>query len=129
MSVVWQHFEKVTNENGRTIGALCKLCSNPRQHSVSTSGLKSHLKTAHSLDVQLGKSSTENLNSSQTQITTFFPVVEANTLNAVLARLCAKDGLSFFTLANSEDLRRGIARLNLGAIPASPNTIRKLVLE
>ena len=53
----------------------------------------------------------------QNKITNFLKRV--NTLEEVISRLAAKDGLSFRQIANSDDIRKGLQARGFKNVPAS----------
>ena len=102
-SDVWDHFEKIF-EGSKIVRAKCNYCGKVLQYSVS--GQKSHVKRLHP-NVNYKSTPSNNLpppaiNQPQPKITNFFPVVNHDTLSAYLARLAAKVGLPFKTIASDK---------------------------
>ena len=123
MSNVWLYFSK---EGGR---AICERCK--KSLSTNTTGLRSHLRTQHGIlcNLQSERSSKES-SIRQPQITNFLvKKLETDSIESVVSKLCAKDGMSFSMVANSEILHKAIPKLGFGDLPTSSNTIRNLVLS
>ncbi|VVC94716.1 unnamed protein product [Leptidea sinapis] len=59
-SLVWRFFERITNQNGRCISVVCKLCDNRHKFFGNTTNLRSHLTRKHPLQWEL-LSTNENL--------------------------------------------------------------------
>ena len=93
---------------------------------ANTTGLSSHALSQHQIDVNKAPEPSSN---DQLLITSFFETIKHDTLHALCARLCAKDGLPFFTVANSDDIKRWINKDNLGKTPESHHTVQKHVLQ
>lgn len=131
---VWHHYNKTKD------GGVCKLCSRQiKAAGGSTSGLHSHLKSQHDINLlKRGKSiplsgiSGKRNNQPYKEISTitsyFKPTVD-DSFPAVISRLIALDGLPFHKFCTSEDLRKLLTVKGYRDIPKSPNTIRKIVLE
>lgn len=130
MSDVWNYFEKIreNGDKGKIVQAKCKKCK--KVLSYSTSGQKNHLKS-HEIDLdQISSNADQHLqstSSSQSKITTFFPTVKLDTLNAFLARLAARRGIPFSTLASEEMTM--LLKSNFNGVPTSAKTITKYVLQ
>lgn len=127
---VWHHF--LTEKSGQL--AKCKKCSKEiKCVGGSTSGLHTHLKTIHGINLKR-KCDTSNAEEPSTSkqpklITSYFKSNKNEELSKVLARMTARDGLSFNTLINSYDIRQGLSARGFENIPKSSNTIRNMVLE
>jgi len=52
-----------------------------------------------------------------------------HTLQAVIARMTAREGLPFRVFVTSSDLCKALAALGFGNIPASANGVRFMVME
>lgn len=124
-SAVWKFFDQVKDGKKVTHG-ICHNCK--KKLSSNTFGLKSHLKTAHQIDVDSSSSTTLTQNV-ESQITEFFPSIQHDSFNATLASLVVEDSISFFAISKSKTLSRLIAKCGLGNVPRSPNTVRTHVFE
>ena len=106
--------------------------------------LNSHLLSKHKLKVtsqlQIPSLSTRASNSKELEgalqnkkpnITNYFSTTskEEENLSEVLARMAAKDGISFSTNCNSIDIRAGLVARGYKNVPKSRHTIRKMVLD
>ena len=112
MSSVWAYFEP-EKSGRRIVKAKFKQCNKPLHYG--TNGMKAHLAT-HGIEVSLGqKASSED--TSQRPVTDFFHHQEKDSLNGLLARLCAKDGLPFSVIANSKDISEMINSKGIGKCP------------
>lgn len=124
---VWQ-------KNGKS--GQCKTCKKEIQTAGgSTSGLHTHLKTAHKInlikrkneeEVAQGSKSISPPREASSSIKPFF-VSTDETLPAVLARMTAKDGLPFRVICVSDDIRKGLLARGFRNVPTSSNTIQKMV--
>ena len=123
-SSVWSHFEKV-KDGKKTTHGRCNKCK--KLLLANTFGLKSHLKTAHGID--LSETATLPESKIQPEITEFFPKLQHNTLQATLASLVVEDSITFYSLSKSKKISSWIAKDGLGVVPKSPNTIREYVLN
>ena len=65
------------------------------------------------------------------KITNYFSTTskKEENLSEVLARMTAKDGISFSTICNSIDIRAGLVTRGYKNVPKSRHTIRKMVFE
>lgn len=88
----------------------------------STSGLHTHLKTAHKINLIKRKNEEEVAQGSKSIAPPFF-VSTDETLPAVLARITAKDGLPFRVICVSDDIRKGLLARGFRNVPTSSNTI------
>lgn len=103
----------------------------------STSGMLSHLKTQHKIDLLKRKAeSAETAKQrapSKKVITEFFqpsPLPSPNVqLPPTVARMVALDGLAFRLFCSSEDLRLLLSNKFNRPIPTSPNTIKAMVMK
>lgn len=89
----------------------------------STSGMSSHLKSQHQI-VLKDLPSDER----QSDIRAFVPKIDKSQ-DAIISRLIALDGLSFYQVANSEDLRMMLTSFAGKPSPKCPNAIRKRMFE
>lgn len=113
----------------------------------STSGMHAHLRVLHKIDL-LNKnpqpkenisttSATCSENSTVTaknvsvrnRITTFFKPSIDQSMEAVISRLVAKDGLPFSKICTSYDIQNLLKCKGFDKIPKSPNTVREIVLD
>jgi hypothetical protein len=134
-SSVWHHF--LIERNGQL--AKCKQCSKEiRCGGGSTSGLHTHLKTMHGINKRKISEITSSISSDQDQpsqskksnlITSFFKTDKNERLAKVLARMTARDGLSFNIFNTSIDIREGLIARGFKELPKSANTIRNMVLD
>lgn len=134
---IWFYFLK--EEKGSY--AKCKKCANfIKTGGGSTSGLHTHLKTKHEINLRkraaaepvAGSSSQcdKLIVNSLTKITKYFRNTKDDSLAAVLARMTARDGLPFRVFITSDDLRKSLKALNLSdELPKSANTIKKIVTD
>lgn len=122
MSAIWLHFKKVFKD-GKIHKAQCNKCS--KLLEPHTGGLRFHANT-HGITVTSGdKIATTQ---PQSQITQFLKPEKPDSLNALIARLCAKDGIPFSVISDSVDIRKFINQSGLGTAPTSHNTVRICVL-
>lgn len=122
---VWRFFRTNKNQDkGQCIKCLRVL----KAENKSTGGLHNHMKTVHNENV-LKRQSNEIASSSATKITSFFQNTEVETLDQVLSRMAALDGIPFQLFCTSEDIRKGLLARGFTDIPQSPNTIRKYILR
>ena len=121
MSTVWNYFTKDATNRGK---AVCNIC-NKSIGCNGTSGMRSHLKSQHQINIDEVQLATTD----QPAITTFFSNVSKDTIEALCARLCAKDGISFNAIANSADIKRWIGRDGMGNAPNYHGTVRNHVLK
>lgn len=126
MSAIWVHFKKVL-QDGKLHKAQCQLCQ--KQLEPNTGGMRHHVNVKHGIVVKSGdKIPNASSSQPQPQITQFLKPEKAESLNALIARLCAKDGIPFSVISNSDDIRKFINRSGLGTAPASHHTVRTCVL-
>ncbi|XP_055548367.1 uncharacterized protein LOC129731962 [Wyeomyia smithii] len=128
---VWFYY--LRGKQNREI-AKCIRCSKViKCEGSSTSGLKTHLKGQHNIDLTLkkhaascdirpSKSATSSKNSNIMQ---YFSNVSQ--LEIVLARMAAKDCISFRTIARSEDIRQGLLARGFTGIPKTHDGVRQKV--
>ena len=141
-NLIWRHFLRGTDET-----AVCKASTRKKIFKIAgglTKGLHSHLLFKHKLKVtsqsQAPSSSTRASNAKdlerepqnkKTKITNYFSTTlkKEENLSEVLARMAAKDGISFSTICNSIDIRPGLVAQGYKNVSKSCNTIRKMVLD
>ena len=121
-SPAWQYFDKSGNGT-----AKCKKCSAMiKYQGVSTSGLRRHL---HKHDVMLESSNSSSSSKQQkigwTQEKLGFDR-ETKSLQEIVARLVAVDGISIHALCKSEYLRKSMSRDGM-CLPRSPSTITEII--
>ena len=93
-------------------------------------GLQFHARSKHGINIVLGNKEQELEEvQSQPEITNYFETVKQDSMNALISRLCAKDGLSFSVIAKSEDLKLMINKLGLGRAPRSHATVQTCVIS
>ena len=105
----------------------------------NTTGLWNHLNTAHQIkEGKLLKRKRLNSELSPAYCAKFSfkdldtgedITIDHGSLEAIITRLVALDGDTFYNLANSADKRKMIHGLGLGTLPSSPTGIRDLVLR
>lgn len=137
----WDYF---TKEKG---SGICKIsgCGKVIQaRGGTTSGLHTHLRTIHNINLlkrkeNLEKSTSLDLDVSTNKlksdlnkgkITNFFRCNIDGTFEAVISRLVALDGLPFLKISQSYDIRKMLMKeFPQKNIPTSHNTVRTLVLD
>lgn len=130
MSSVWQYFTKIKDpDSGKVTHGKCNQCPS-KITSNGTSSMKAHLKK-HGIAITLGKNvSSTSLSTTievvQPTINSYFSTVNNDSLCARLAKLCAKRGLSFSTVA-SEEMVELMELAGFEQVPKSPNTVKKRV--
>ena len=132
---VWFYF--LRSKLGQT--AQCKQCSKIlKTNSGSTKGLHTHLKIAHKIDLLKRNAARDDAETSKNaeseavprkKITDYFSHKDEKTLRATLARMTARDGMSFEIFCKSADLRECLRAREFSDVPSSPNTIRKNVFD
>ena len=110
-----------------------------KTHGGSTSGLHTHLKTIHKVnllkrdvDSPTALDSSEFLQKPKPSVTInkFFKRDKMDdSLLAILARMTACDGLSFNIICTSYDIRKGLTARGFSNIPKDHKTIHKMVLN
>ena len=141
-NLIWRHFLRGTDET-----AICKVSTCKKILKIgggSTKGLHSHLLSKHKLKVtsqaqapslSRGTSNSKDLEEEpqikKPKITNYFSKTSKKEENVseVLARMTAKDGISFNTICNSTSIRARLVVRGYKNIPKSRNTIRKMVLD
>lgn len=126
---VWKYFCRGKQNRGV---AKCAKCSKViKCEGSSTSGMKKHLKAVH--DITLEKPASHDgpdnqvasSSSNPKKIVTLHKFFSRSTpLDTALARMAAKDNISFSTICNSEDIRLGLLARGYCDIPKSPEGIR-----
>lgn len=135
---VWLHF--LREKCGQS--AQCKLCKTIlKTVGGSTKGLHEHLKRRHDVTLKrkaeddgeaLSEHPTPKARKTATSagpMTKFLLDRNENTLQAVIARMTARDGLPFRVFTTSHDLRRGLTALGLGNLPTSAESVKQLVIN
>lgn len=100
----------------------------------STSGLHTHLKTMHGLNLKKKCESPHDVESSLSKqpkllITNYFKNNKNEKLSEVLALMTARDGLSFNIFIKSYVIRKGLKARGIKDIPKSAVTIKNMRLE
>lgn len=117
--------------------ARCKTCSRIiKVFGGSTSGLHTHLKTQHNINLLKRKESETISNSPKnditkpktSQITDFFNT-KNDCFDEVLSRMTALDGLPFRVFCTSIELRKSLIARGFKNIPKSVNIIRRTVIN
>lgn len=137
---VWQHFLRA--EDGQS--ARCLLCPNKiiKCAGGSTKGLHTHVSACHPAENSqpkdhkqqsaptpppVKKVKTQNI-VQKLRVTDYFKPCGDESLEFRVARMAAKDNMSFNTLASSEDLRY-LFTSKYGKFPESKTTIQKIVTD
>jgi hypothetical protein len=131
-SSVWLHF--LREKSGGF--AKCKKCdATIKTSGSSTSGLHTHLRSKHNLNVlknSINQEAVEQMSvaaKKKPKITDFFDRTKDDSLAAVLSRLVAKDAMPFGVIVTSSEIRKGLIARGFSNLPTSSNTIRKKVEE
>lgn len=120
-SEVWKHFEK--NENN----AKCNICQRILScKNSSTSGLIRHLEIIHNILVNKKRLSRENVDVIAKKTVKTTTNIPQQSLEAIVAKLAASDGMSMRTIANSCFLRESIISKGF-KLPKNPSGITKLI--
>lgn len=129
-SSVWQYFLR-DQKNGLGKCNICKKIL--KATGGSTKGLRDHVRIIHNIDVNL-KSNIEEEKCSEApskskvqKLTNFFS--SKNSLEIVVSRLVALDGLSFSVIVTSKDIRNGLAAQGFTNIPTSVNGVKSAVMK
>ena len=111
-----------------TCQVKCKFdkCGKILKSKNSTSMMITHLKSIHKISFE-PKSSNAGRKPTP-KITSFLKKVEKETPDEVVAKLCAVDGISMYTVANSEMLQKSMKAYGV-PLPKSPSTVQKLLME
>ena len=129
---VWEHFLRETT--GEL--AQCKICRKVLKTSGgSTGSLHKHLKSIHSvvsnptkrLSSETAADGEPSKKRSTSSIANYF-VAHDNSMDAVLARLTAADGLPFSIFITSSEMRKSLLVRQFD-VPKSANTIRSIVVN
>lgn len=126
---VWEYF--LREQTGEL--AKCKKCQKLlKTTGGSTSSLHKHMSSIHSVVIKSVKrpppDSTTPLAKRNTSSITNYLTVHDNSLEAVLARMTAGDGLPFRIFATSVEMRKSLASRGF-EVPKSANTIRDMVMK
>ena len=130
MSQVWQHYLKIDSTKAKCL----KCAAIIKTTSGSTSGLKTHLRTRHDIDIKKKSTAEPSPSTSpllpvkKCKIYQFFGPQTENSLEAVIARLTAKDGLNFSVFTTSEDLRISLQARGF-KVPTSASTIKNMMMK
>ena len=100
-SKVWEHFQ-VNKDKSKV---QCKLCEKIYVFCSSTANFWNHLTREHDIKPNEDKSKASGSSSHQPTIVASMMKATKDPLNKVLARLAAKDRLSFRQIAESKDIR------------------------
>ena len=126
---IWYYFLKAANGNT----AKCKQCNAVlKTLGGSTKGLHTHLMAKHNKKVN--NANTSNLPETEIlpkkrKISNYFIPFEKSSLDAVLARMTALDGLSFNLFVKSHDLRHLLISKGYNDLPTSVTAIRNRVIN
>lgn len=126
---VWYYFLRGKQNRGT---AKCTKCFKViKCEGSSTTGMKKHLKSMHdinldkrtaTLDVSNEQPSTSSSNVKKSTIIQYFS--RTSPLDAVIARMAAKDNISFNAICNSEDIRQGLLARGFNDIPKTHQGIK-----
>ena len=130
-SEVWDSFKKTTSNMAQ---CQVKNCS----ESVSNKGgntttMINHLAKIHGISMKRKRSATEDENqesqpAKRVSNTAMFSFVSRESLNEIIAKCAAKDGLSFSTIVKSEAIQGYVKNRNY-KMPTSSSTVQKYVVE
>ncbi|XP_043210081.1 uncharacterized protein LOC122375011 [Amphibalanus amphitrite] len=144
-SAVWEHY--LRSQDGHT--AKCRLCKKVLKISGgSTKGLHVHLRSKHGgMSVagpsrsgetpqnvsgegqgESAKTTAPHLKGMKT-LDCYYVSKTDDDLDAILARMCARDGIPFTVFCTSPDLRGLLAAKGYKNLPTHHNTIRRRVLK
>ena len=139
MSKAWRFYVIRNKEEAECVKCQSKISTK----GGSTKGLLTHLRTKHQIDVNAVALSKEKIASEDVSSQSDIPEVgtikkrkimtdyfkkEINSLEEVLARMVAKDGIPFSLFITSNDLRMALSARGFH-LPSSSNTIRQKVME
>lgn len=133
---VWHYY--LVDKQGQV--AKCKQCSKEiKCCGGSTSGLHTHLKTIHKVNLKTKSDTAVNTekdasSSSQSQpkkitLCDYFKSKKTEQLCEILARMVARDGLPFRIFSSSEDIRKGLVARGYQDIPKSAAIIKSMTIE
>ncbi len=131
MSNVWNYFKKIQDLTGKTTHGECIKCS-ARIVSNGTSSLKNHARK-HGINIILGKIDssevlTTRIEAVQPSISSFFSPNNKETFDMLLAKFCAKLGITFSALATKE-FSTLFQKAGYSQMISSPNTIKNHVMS
>lgn len=125
-SSVWRYF--LTNKDQNK--GKCQKCSRIiKANGKSTSALHNHMKNIHNVNTLKRDTDSSSSTICTPKLTKIFGSAGSETLQEVIARMAALDGIPFLMFCTSEDIRKGLIARGFRDIPKSPNTIRKYVLN
>lgn len=128
----WSYYEK-SNDVG-----ICqfKNCSKKiKAKGGSTSGLHSHLKTEHNIDLFDDSNKKHfpiadiQLKNTRNLIENYISPLFERSTEAIISRLVVLDGIAFKRIAESYDIRYLINKQDKDNLPKSATTIKKIVVE
>jgi hypothetical protein len=126
----WDYFEKLKKPDG--LYAKCLSCSKVlKAFGGSTNSIRSHLKS-HKVVLNKRKATDVEPQCSKAKvnkqkITNYFPKKIDCSLEAIISRLIAKDGLPYSKICTSFDLRMLLDDKDIKNVPKSPNKVRNIV--
>lgn len=129
----WKYFTRSTDAG---ICNINKCGKKVKAAGGSTSGLHTHFRTIHKINLLKIKMTTDGADNfenkkttsnSTSTITSYFKQHNDDSLQAVISRMVAKDMLPFSTFCTSEDLRNMLQ--SKGHIPICPKAMKKMVME
>lgn len=126
-SPVWEYF---TVDDKDPTKAKCKKCKSVISRAKgSTSGMKKHLKTNHKIELK-EKSEPEEKKPrlEQKKISTFLGEKKKETVQTIVSKLAATDGLSLHRIVKSEFIRDAVNAKGL-KLPKSHNTVKKHIIN
>lgn len=135
---IWGYF--LRDKSGEF--AKCKTCKFNKELKTgggSTSGLHKHMMSVHSINTlkkpasdvnisSIASNSSNSANNAKKSVITSFFNLDDNSLDAVLARMTAVDGLPFRIFVTSVELRKSLSARGFD-VPKSESTIRYMVIK
>lgn len=123
-SEVWNHFTKKNKDN-----AVCNICGhNIGCRGSSTTAMANHLSKKHSIPI---KRTVENNPEKQISVeyrSSLLKFLKKVSLNAILSKCAAEDGLSIRQIKNSTAINEYVS-FKGHKMPKSESTIMKLILQ
>lgn len=112
----WRYYTALEGEQ-----AKCTYCDKIIKTSKgNTTGLLRHLKSIHNIAIAKKRKMRETPSDHQ---------IQTESLEKVISRMAALDGIPFSKFVTSEDIRRGLVAQGFKHIDRSPNSIREAVFR
>ena len=126
MAEVWEYYERVDDEN-----AKCSKCNKLMScKGSSTSGLNRHLTSIHNININKRKCiEQKEKNLSKTSINqqpSILSFTKRQSLQEIVAKLAALDGLSINTICKSQFIRQSLRSQNFN-LPTQNKNVMQLV--